>query len=86
MIIFHRDPPVCINHGSAISLFHRLRFQTVSTKYLCVSGSGSFFKGFDGAHLMGIDTRARFNTPSFIARTASCVPVPVEACHFIPGW
>jgi recombining binding protein suppressor of hairless len=59
---------VCINHGSTVSLFHRLRAQTVSTKYLCVSGSGYSFKGSDGAPLPGVEAAHRANTPSFVAK------------------
>ncbi|KAH8814799.1 hypothetical protein DL96DRAFT_1715964 [Flagelloscypha sp. PMI_526] len=57
-----------------ISLSIDYAHKTVSTKYLCVSGSGSAFKGSDGAPMIGLEQRARIATPSFIARTASWDP------------
>ncbi|CCA69689.1 hypothetical protein PIIN_03628 [Serendipita indica DSM 11827] len=69
-----KNMELCINHGSTVSLFHRLRAQTVSTKYLCVSGSGFSFKGSDGALLPGVDNPHRGGGPSFVAKIGTWDP------------
>ncbi|SPO26037.1 related to J kappa-recombination signal binding protein [Ustilago trichophora] len=52
-----RNTELCVNHGSVISLFHRLRSQTVSTRYLCVSGAPSWFKGSDNQPFLNMIPR-----------------------------
>lgn len=67
---------LCINHGSIISLFHRLRTQAVSTKYLCVSGPPTWFKGSDGQPFINPHAGPHHTEqPScFVARTTSWEP------------
>ena len=72
-----RNTELCVNHGSVISLFHRLRSQTVSTRYLCVSGAPSWFKGSDNQPFLNMNPRDQKSQepPScFVAKMSSWDP------------
>ncbi|KAI7887732.1 uncharacterized protein EV154DRAFT_484822 [Mucor mucedo] len=60
-----KNMELCIHHGTTISLFNRIRSQTVSTKYLGVSINGAGGTGTEGGDK---------NSTCFVARTGSWDP------------
>ncbi|PLW15418.1 hypothetical protein PCANC_17933 [Puccinia coronata f. sp. avenae] len=68
---------LCIHHGTTIALFNRLRSQTVSTKYLCVSGPSASFPAGDWRAMSGMEEKPfapREDATCFVARTSAWDP------------
>jgi len=68
---------LCIHHGSTIALFNRLRSQTVSTKYLCVSGPSASFPAGDWRAMSGMEEKPFApgeDATCFVARTSAWDP------------
>ncbi|MBW0495144.1 hypothetical protein O181_034859 [Austropuccinia psidii MF-1] len=68
---------LCIHHGTTIALFNRLRSQTVSTKYLCVSGPSASFPAGDWRAMSGMEEKpfaTAEDATCFVARTSAWDP------------
>ncbi len=61
---------VCLQHGSTVSLFNRLRSQTSSTKFLAVSPNIGKLNGSDGKPLLHEEQLPAFFT-GFVADAAT---------------